>query len=55
MWCSKCQNELRDCECPDIEERLASLARSPHVALRWCQICNTHADRCNCPKEQANA
>ena len=25
MWCGKCQKELFECTCPDIEERLASL------------------------------
>jgi len=25
MWCAKCQKQLFECTCPDIEERLARL------------------------------
>ena len=29
MWCCRCNNDLVNCTCPDIEERLASLAGGP--------------------------
>lgn len=54
MWCTKCSHELMDCTCRDIEERLAKVRDSPHVALRWCVVCNRHQDRCVCMKPEAN-
>jgi hypothetical protein len=33
MWCSKCNKHLAECECPDIEERLARLAKIPEVSI----------------------
>jgi hypothetical protein len=32
MWCMVCKKELFECTCPDIEERLEFLSRSPYVA-----------------------
>jgi len=29
MWCSVCRKQVFECTCPDIEERLASLAGGP--------------------------
>ena len=29
MWCMKCGKQLFECTCPDIEERLKSLAGTP--------------------------
>lgn len=46
--CAKCSNTLRNCTCPDIDERLAELTKSPHLAYRWCQNCDKHYARCNC-------
>ena len=48
MWCVKCQKELGDCTCPDINERLASLAASPHFVYRACLRCGKHYARCKC-------
>lgn len=48
MWCCKCNNHIGRCTCPDIEERMAKIAQSPHVALRICKACGHHADRCTC-------
>jgi hypothetical protein len=31
MFCTKCKNEIADCTCPDIKERLESLKDSPYV------------------------
>jgi len=49
MWCVKCNNELRDCACPDIDERLAGL-RGPdsNVVYRMCLVCGKHYSRCKC-------
>jgi hypothetical protein len=29
MWCCRCNKQVHECVCPDIEERLASLAGGP--------------------------
>ncbi len=48
MWCVKCNHDLSECTCPDIDERLASLAKSPHFVYRMCKVCGKHYDRCKC-------
>ena len=49
MWCMKCNNDLMECVCPDIEERLATLSGpgGPLVS-RWCVACNKHYAGCKC-------
>lgn len=49
MWCALCHREVRDCVCPDIDERLARLGKSPHLALTYCQSCGRQIERCTCP------
>lgn len=48
MWCTKCQNDLSDCKCPDLEKRLASLRDSQNLSMRWCSVCNKHYAQCKC-------
>ena len=48
MFCAKCQNEISDCTCPDIKERLESLARHPNLAIEFCANCGKHHARCKC-------
>jgi hypothetical protein len=48
MWCMKCQNDLSECTCPDIEERMASLKGSSHLVMRWCSVCDKHYALCKC-------
>lgn len=48
MWCAKCNHELSDCACPDIQERLRSLSRSPNIISRWCLTCDKHYSQCKC-------
>lgn len=33
MWCMKCNNELSECICPDIEKRLNSLRGSKYLHI----------------------
>lgn len=33
MWCCKCQNELSECTCPDLKERLENISKSPHLFI----------------------
>ena len=51
MFCIRCQNDVSDCICPDIEERLRSI--QTHVAQRMCTKCDQHVDRCICYLEGA--
>jgi copper chaperone CopZ len=46
MYCIRCQNDVADCTCPDIEERLRSI--QTHVAQMTCTACAQHVDRCLC-------
>lgn len=48
MLCAKCQSDLGDCICPDIDERLAGLAKSPYFIYRACLKCKKHYARCKC-------
>jgi hypothetical protein len=45
MYCGKCQNDLGNCVCPDLDERLASLS---NVVYRKCSSCGLHYARCKC-------
>jgi len=31
MYCSKCQNDLAYCVCPDLKERLEALRKCKHI------------------------
>ena len=48
MDCNKCGKNLRDCDCPDIDERMADLIDNPNFIYKMCSICNKHHERCNC-------
>jgi len=48
MFCMKCQNELRSCSCPDINERLAAIASEGKIIFKTCNICGNHHERCHC-------
>jgi len=49
VFCVKCKNDLSQCTCPDIDERLASLNNSPHFIYKKCRKCGKHYKRCTCP------
>jgi hypothetical protein len=55
MFCVICQNDVGDCTCPDIEERLASLATHPNIAIEFCPTCGAHHARCRCIAGQKEA
>lgn len=48
--CSKCEVEVVDCVCPDIDARLKHSAFDPKgvVAFKWCRTCDKHYARCKC-------
>lgn len=37
MYCADCGKHIVDCDCPDIEERLARLAQSQHASIAALQ------------------
>jgi hypothetical protein len=47
MWCMKCNRDLMDCVCPDLEERLDNLWG---IALTFCVDCGKTIYLCKCKK-----
>lgn len=50
MWCVQCQNELYECTCADLEERMAKLKNAPSFTYRICKKCDKHYQLCKCEK-----
>lgn len=48
MFCGKCRNELQNCTCSDIDERMAALAGSEFFVYKMCLVCGRHYARCKC-------
>jgi len=48
MYCMKCQNDLSDCTCPDLQERLSGAAEKGHFVYRMCGKCGLHHAKCKC-------
>ena len=48
MYCTKCQNDLSECVCPDLNERMASLNNSPNFIYKKCRTCGLHYAKCQC-------
>lgn len=48
MFCIKCQKDLSQCECPDLQERLDKIASGGHFVYRQCKVCGKHYDLCKC-------
>lgn len=44
----KCQNDLADCTCPDIAERLRKISDHGGIVSRWCTVCDRHYSQCKC-------
>ncbi len=43
MFCSQCKNDIVDCTCDDLEERLNSLSKSPYLAIDFNAIKEANA------------
>ena len=50
MICTECQLQLDECNCPDIDERLASLRNDAQFVYKMCRTCEKHYARCKCEK-----
>jgi len=37
MWCLRCDKDVVDCTCPDIEERLRAISHGPALKLAAAQ------------------
>lgn len=50
MICGICSLHVGACICPDMDDRLHSLAFDPDgvVAFKWCRGCDKHYARCRC-------
>jgi hypothetical protein len=49
-WCVKCDKHIRDCECPDMDERLETVRLNKWVIFVICEKCGKHIFRCKCEK-----
>lgn len=54
MYCAKCGEHVADCQCLDIDERLAEIGQHPNILIARCARCEKHIDRCTCPKLRGN-
>ncbi len=53
MWCMKCNNDLADCICPDLAERIAACNQpGTHVFIQTCKKCGEHYSRCKCAEPE---
>ncbi|MBA7513304.1 hypothetical protein ES705_05319 [subsurface metagenome] len=50
MWCMKCNKDLSECTCPDLEERLDRAVVGGRFVYKYCKICGKHYERCKCKK-----
>lgn len=49
MWCMKCNKDLADCTCDDLQERLKSIGgKGGHFVYRVCKKCKLHYAKCKC-------
>ena len=51
MICIKCQLGLDECNCPDIDQRLASMKNDKIFIYKMCRNCKKHYARCKCVTE----
>jgi len=49
MHCGECNNDLADCTCPDLQDRLKDAAKGGHFVYRKCAKCDLHYAKCKCP------
>ena len=50
MMCVVCRKELELCTCPDKEERIKEITKSPYIAYYMCTVCGKHYALCFCKK-----
>ena len=50
MFCMQCCNDLADCTCEDLQERLAGLDKV--LVYRMCNKCKMHYAKCKCTEPE---
>ena len=48
MYCKSCQNEVEDCLCKDLNDRMRDASDSEFVMSKWCAKCDSYYTRCYC-------
>lgn len=48
MICTACNADIAMCTCPNRDAQLKTACDSPHVAFKWCRVCDRHYARCTC-------
>ena len=54
MFCVRCQEDLRDCKCPDKEERVRAIDRHPNILMAHCEGCGEPYPLCKCKSIKGN-
>ena len=48
----RCENQLEDCTCENLEERLDKAVASGHFEYNKCAKCGKHYARCKCEEPE---
>ncbi len=46
MYCMQCNNDLSDCTCDDLQERLDNIGGA--LVYKKCLKCDKHYEKCEC-------
>ena len=52
MFCMKCKNDLHNCICSDLGERLFGLSNVSNFVYRMCKKCKKHYAVCKCEEPE---
>lgn len=44
----KCQKDLSECFCEDIDKKFENLKNDPNFIFKMCRLCGKHYQRCRC-------
>jgi len=44
----KCQKDLSECICEDIDKKFENLKNDPNFIFKMCRLCGKHYQRCRC-------
>jgi hypothetical protein len=48
MFCTVCKQPIETCKCPDKEEKINSIIKSPYIAYKKYMACGKHYALCFC-------
>ena len=52
MGCGTCGQDVVDCKCEDLNQRMRDASDSDYVIMRWCKKCDSYYLRCSCPEPE---